>query len=166
MDIYLPGHAGMKGNEVAHQLSAEGMCLNKLWARSRTSFSTDIACRDSEAQGEKGHLVVGGLGTCPILSGTGDTHPDIEHPELGSIWLSLGLVEMSEPHSESEQSSWRGGVAIESRLIHSRGVAEADWGEDLGTDCSLVLATRGNEKGQNHHTSREWSWPRTPPEAC
>ena len=64
--------------------------------------------------GEQGHSVTRGLDQCPIQSGKGDTHS--EHLEPG---FSLGLVEMSEPDSESEQSS-RVASAIESRWHFKR----------------------------------------------
>ena len=31
---YVPGHAGVEGNEKAHRLSMEGMCLSGMWAYS------------------------------------------------------------------------------------------------------------------------------------
>ena len=38
--IYSSGHGVLEGDEVAHRLSVNGICLNALWAHPRTSFST------------------------------------------------------------------------------------------------------------------------------
>ena len=47
--IYVPGHAGLEGNDTAHRLAVEGMCMNVLWARPRTSFSVAPEGSDAEA---------------------------------------------------------------------------------------------------------------------
>ena len=37
--IYVPGHAGLEGNDTAHGLAVEGMCQSTLWALPHTAFS-------------------------------------------------------------------------------------------------------------------------------
>ena len=95
--------------------------------------------------------------TCLVKPHTGDTPPpppQHDGPELGSIWLSLGLVEMSESESESQGSSLRGS-AVESRPIQCRGMGAMDSGEDLmGTDYSTDVS--GTWKNKRPITSRAW----------
>ena len=95
--IYVLGHAGLEGNDTAHRLAVEGMCLNTLWALPRTAFSrltydTQTAHEQSPRPAatsapENMYAVIG------VEDNTNSSPND--HP--GAIWLSLGLVEMSEP---------------------------------------------------------------------
>ena len=44
--ICVPGHAELEGNDEAHQLAVEGVCMSALWALPGTSFSQRLEERE------------------------------------------------------------------------------------------------------------------------
>ena len=133
--IYVPGHAGMEGNETAHRLSVEGMCLSGMWAQSRKSFATERGEQHPHAPEQS-----------PEPQGHGSPVPETsvvqEHMETGlhcedpgSIWLSLGLIEMSEPDTEGDNC---GGGDIDPAQVRGLQLVDSDSEgvADYGTDAS------------------------------
>ena len=99
--IYLPGHAGLEGNDTTHRLAVEGMCLSTLWALPRTAFSrlTD--------ETQTTHIQSSYPAWTPppeniyavqdtTVIGVEDSTNNSPNNQRGAIWLWPGLVEMSE----------------------------------------------------------------------
>ena len=92
--IYVRGHAGMEGTETAHRLPVEGMGLRGMWAQSCTSFATWLGGQHLAHRSiHRNHR---GIAYILVLE------MELQCENLGSIWLLLGLIEMSEPDTEED----------------------------------------------------------------
>ena len=106
--IYVPGHAGLEGNDTAHRLASEGMCMNTVWALPRTAFSRPID--DTQTTHEQP--------LCPAATPPLDNIYAVQDTTVIGGWTAqtahqtttrepyvclgwLGLVEMSELEEEA-----------------------------------------------------------------
>ena len=157
--IYVPGHAGLEGNDTAHRQVVEGMCLITLWALPCTAFSrmTD----DTQTAYEQSPCLAA---TPPpeniyavqetTVIGVEDSTDSSPNDRPGAIWLSLGLVEMGEPEEGASQEH----EATTTGLLHCGtsstddskpyGWAEGtDYSTDVGdTNKKKTMASKNNKK--------------------
>ena len=112
--IYAPRHAGLEGNDTAHKLAVEGMCLSTLRALplAAVSHQTDdthepALCSATTPPFPPENIYA--VRETQVLGGEDSTvsSPN-EHP--GAIWLSLGLVGMSEPEEGASQEATATGL--------------------------------------------------------
>ena len=112
--IYVPGHAGLGGNDTAHRLAVEGICLSTLWAVPCTAFSqqtedTHEPALRSAATPPPPPENIYAVQETTVLGGE-DSTDSSPNDHLGAIWLSLGLVEMSEPEEGASQEATATGL--------------------------------------------------------
>ena len=158
--IYVPGHAGLEGNDTAHILAVEGMCFSTLWALPHTAFSRQT--EDTQTAHEPALCPAAAPAPGNHICGArnhydwgGGQHRQLTKRSPGAIWLSLGLVEMSEPEEGSHEAT----TTSLPQCDTSSSDDSKPYGWTKGTDHSTDVGDT-----RKHHKKRRTNPPRLAPQ--